>query len=175
MPLTNEQLQADVAYLARRANGADYGASVNRLVALAYGLESDDPEAVPHDADDLARCEGTFAALPEHRKTAEAEALLSSWVAGIDAGAAYLWRARDEDGGSVSGERFDELVVGKWLHVEHMSRLTWWIRVGAHVLWVTADKGGGAARVTVYPPGEYRDAGGFAQDPDNDRSWVRKP
>jgi len=58
----------------------------------------------------------------------------------------------------LAGTEFDELVVGRWLHVEQQTdRGTWWMDVGGVVLWVRADYRGRPRRVTVYGPGEYND------------------
>lgn len=56
------------------------------------------------------------------------------------------------------GSEFDELVVGKWLHIEQMDSGTWWMDVGGVTLWVRADRDGRPRRVAVYAPGNYADA-----------------
>jgi hypothetical protein len=50
------------------------------------------------------------------------------------------------------GTEFDELAVGRWLHVEQMGPGTWWANVGGVTLWVRADRDGRPKRVTVYGP-----------------------
>lgn len=50
---------------------------------------------------------------------------------------------------------FDELVVGRWLHVEQMDTGTWWMNVGGVTVWVTADRDGRPKDVQVYGPGDY--------------------
>jgi hypothetical protein len=52
---------------------------------------------------------------------------------------------------------FDELVVGRWLHVEQMNTGRWWMNVGGVTLWVEVDRDGRPTRVTTYPAGEYAD------------------
>ena len=53
---------------------------------------------------------------------------------------------------------FDELVVGRWLHIEQVSESTWWMNVAGVTLFVTADRDGRPQRVTLYPPDTYDDA-----------------
>lgn len=50
---------------------------------------------------------------------------------------------------------FDELVVGRWIHIEQMDTGRWWMNVGGVTLWVTADREGRPRRVDVYGPGDY--------------------
>lgn len=50
---------------------------------------------------------------------------------------------------------FDELVVGRWLHVEAMDTGKWWLNVGGVVLRVEADRDGRPRKVHVYGPGEH--------------------
>ena len=52
---------------------------------------------------------------------------------------------------------FDELVVGRWLHVEQMDSGVWWMNVGGVTVLVSADRDGRPKRVTVYGPGDYDD------------------
>jgi hypothetical protein len=77
----NEQLQADVAFLARRSLQAggcsftderDSGTSSNSIVAIAYGLIAPDLQVLPGDENDLAACERMWVKLPDHRKTNDA-------------------------------------------------------------------------------------------------------
>lgn len=50
------------------------------------------------------------------------------------------------------GTEFDELVVGRWCHIEQMDAGQWWMDVGGVVLWVDVDRDGRPKRVTVRPP-----------------------
>jgi len=52
---------------------------------------------------------------------------------------------------------FDELIVGRWLHVEQMDTGRWWMAVGGVVLWVEADRDGRPTSVSVFGPGDYGD------------------
>jgi hypothetical protein len=52
---------------------------------------------------------------------------------------------------------FDELVVGKWIHLEQMDSGSWWMNVGGVTVWIRADRDGNPKRVTVYGPGDYAD------------------
>ena len=49
----------------------------------------------------------------------------------------------------LAGAEFDELVVGRWLHIEAMDATTWWMDVGGITVHVTADRDGRPKRVTV--------------------------
>jgi hypothetical protein len=53
---------------------------------------------------------------------------------------------------------FDELVVGRWLHVEQMDATRWWMNVGGVTLWIDVDREGRPRRVDVYGPGEHAEA-----------------
>lgn len=53
---------------------------------------------------------------------------------------------------------FDELVVGRFLHVEAMDTGRWWVNAGGVTLWIEADRDGNPISVTVYGPGDYADA-----------------
>lgn len=50
---------------------------------------------------------------------------------------------------------FDELVVGRWLHVEQMDTGFWWMDVGGVTLQVSVDREGRPKSVTVYGPNDY--------------------
>lgn len=50
---------------------------------------------------------------------------------------------------------FDELVVGRWLHVEQMDTGVWWINLGGVTVHVTADRNGRPRRVWVCGPDDY--------------------
>ena len=52
---------------------------------------------------------------------------------------------------------FDELVVGRWLHVEQMDTGSWWADVGGVTLLVRVDRDGRPTHVTTYPAGGYAD------------------
>ena len=53
------------------------------------------------------------------------------------------------------GAEFDELVVGRWIHVEQMDATVWWMNVGGVTVNVTVDRDGRPKRVDVYGPGDY--------------------
>lgn len=50
---------------------------------------------------------------------------------------------------------FDELAVGRWLHIEQMDTGFWWMNVGGVTIQAAADRDGRPTRVTVYGPGDY--------------------
>mgnify|MGYP003578201277 CR=1 FL=1 len=50
---------------------------------------------------------------------------------------------------------FDELCVGRWLHVEQMDSGRWWMNVGGVTLWVEADRDGRPKLVPVFGPKDY--------------------
>jgi hypothetical protein len=50
---------------------------------------------------------------------------------------------------------FDELVVGRWLHVEQMGPTVWWMNIGGVTVHVTVDRDGRPTRVRVDGPGDY--------------------
>jgi hypothetical protein len=52
---------------------------------------------------------------------------------------------------------FDELVVGRWIHLEQMDTGTWWANIGGVTLWIRADRDGRPTSVSVYGPGDYGD------------------
>lgn len=52
---------------------------------------------------------------------------------------------------------FDEVVVGKWLHVERMDTNQWWIQVGDAMIDVTVGRDG-YATVVMVSRGEYAKA-----------------
>lgn len=57
----------------------------------------------------------------------------------------------------LGGTEFDELVIGRWIHLEGMDTGTWWMNVGGVTLWVKADRDGRPVSVSVYGPGRYAD------------------
>lgn len=50
---------------------------------------------------------------------------------------------------------FDELVVGRWLHIEQVGARVWWMAIGGVVVHVTADRDGRPTHVQVAGPGDY--------------------
>ncbi len=57
----------------------------------------------------------------------------------------------------LEGTEFDELVIGRWIHLEQQDAGQWWMSVGGVVVNVTADREGRPKRVSVYGPGDYDD------------------
>lgn len=55
----------------------------------------------------------------------------------------------------IEGTEFDELVVGRWLHIEQMDTSMWWMTIGGVVIHVWADRDGRPTHVTVHGPGCY--------------------
>lgn len=55
----------------------------------------------------------------------------------------------------ISGSEFDELVVGRWIHIEQMDTGTWWMNIGGVTVWVKADRDGDPLSVHVYGPEDY--------------------
>lgn len=53
------------------------------------------------------------------------------------------------------GCEFDELVVGRAIHVEQMDATTWWMNVGGVTIHVAADREGRPTSVWVAGPGDY--------------------
>jgi len=53
------------------------------------------------------------------------------------------------------GAEFDEIVVGRWLHIEQMDTGFWWGNVGGVTIHVKADRDGRPKRVTVHMPDCY--------------------
>ncbi len=51
----------------------------------------------------------------------------------------------------------DELVVGRWLHLEQMDTGFWWMAIGGVVVHVWADRDGRPTTVTVHGPGAWDD------------------
>lgn len=81
--MTQEQLQQDIDFLAKRSLKAssvnfgndfqrDTGMSSNSIVAIAYGLSSLKEQHFPWDSSDMNSCENMWRKLPEHRKTGDA-------------------------------------------------------------------------------------------------------
>lgn len=57
----------------------------------------------------------------------------------------------------IPNTEFDELVVGKWIHIEQMDTGKWWMNIGGVTVWVKADRDGNPLSVSVYGPGDYAD------------------
>lgn len=53
------------------------------------------------------------------------------------------------------GTEFDELVVGRWIHIEQMDATVWWSSIGGVTINVTVDRDGRPKHVDVYGPGDY--------------------
>ena len=52
---------------------------------------------------------------------------------------------------------FDELTVGRWLHIEQMGNRVWWMNLGGVTVHVVADRDGRPTKVRVDGPGDYDD------------------
>lgn len=52
----------------------------------------------------------------------------------------------------------DEVVLGKFLHLEQQDVGRWWLDIGGVTVWVSADREGRPTEVSVYGPGDYADA-----------------
>jgi hypothetical protein len=57
----------------------------------------------------------------------------------------------------LEGTEFDELVIGRWIHLEQMDAGRWWVNLGGVTVNVTADRDGRPRVVDVYGPGDYDD------------------
>jgi hypothetical protein len=53
------------------------------------------------------------------------------------------------------GTEFDELVVGRWIHIEQMDTGFWWMNIGGVTVHVKADRDGRPTHVVVHGPGDY--------------------
>lgn len=69
---------------------------------------------------------------------------------------------------------FDELVIGRWIHIEKMHRHRWWMNIGGVTVLVEADQDGRPKAVSVYGPGDYADPVdgceyhlGWSEEPDD--------
>jgi hypothetical protein len=58
----------------------------------------------------------------------------------------------------IPGTEFDEIVVGKWLHIEQMDTGYWWGDVGGVTIHVRADRDGNPKHVTVHGPDRWAPA-----------------
>jgi hypothetical protein len=66
--------------------------------------------------------------------------------------------SNEAHGVEIPGTEFDELVVGKWIHIEQMDTGHWWMDIGGVTVRVKADRDGRPLSVAVYGPGDYADA-----------------
>ncbi len=76
---TEQQLEEDIRFLARRASIAgsfstddsdrETGSSSNSIVSISYGEWNLNSQCMPSDWSDLQSCKRMWAKLPEHRKT----------------------------------------------------------------------------------------------------------
>lgn len=69
----------------------------------------------------------------------------------------------------LEGTEFDELVIGRWVHLEQQDAGTWWMSAGGVVVSVTADRDGRPRRVDVFGPGDYD---GRAEDCEYSITWT---
>lgn len=72
----------------------------------------------------------------------------------------------------VAGTEFDELVVGRWLHIEQMGVGNWWMNIGGVTVHVWADRDGRPKEVMVHGPEDYDapvEGCNYALD------WTRSP
>lgn len=53
------------------------------------------------------------------------------------------------------GTEFDELVIGRWIHLEQMDTGRWWMNIGGVTIWVDADRDGRPKAVSVFGPEDY--------------------
>jgi hypothetical protein len=58
----------------------------------------------------------------------------------------------------IAGTEFDELVVGRWAHIEQMDTGSWWMNISGITINLRADRDGRPKAVQVYGPGDYGDA-----------------
>lgn len=64
----------------------------------------------------------------------------------------------DETVTVLAGTEFDELVVGRWIHVEQMGTGYWWMNIGGVTVHVRADRDGRPKHVMVHGPDDYAGA-----------------
>lgn len=64
-------------------------------------------------------------------------------------------RAEHSTETALPGTEFDELVIGRWIHLEQMDTGYWWMNIGGVTIQVRADRDGRPRHVTVYGPGDY--------------------
>ena len=53
------------------------------------------------------------------------------------------------------GTEFDELVVGRWIHLEQMDTGVWWCNFAGVTVNVSVDRDGRPKRVDVFGPGDW--------------------
>ena len=58
----------------------------------------------------------------------------------------------------LEGTEFDELVIGRWIHLEQMDTGRWWCNFGGVTINITADRDGRPKVVDVSGPGDYGEA-----------------
>ena len=63
----------------------------------------------------------------------------------------------DESVTVLADTEFDELVVGRWIHIEQMDTGYWWMNIGGVTVHVRADGDGRPKHVMVHGPGDYDD------------------
>ena len=82
---------------------------------------------------------------------------VSHHVAHDPAFGGFVFDAESLKNHELPGTEFDELVVGRWLHIEQQDTGTWWMNIGGVTVWVRADREGRPRSVDVYGPGDYAD------------------
>lgn len=60
--------------------------------------------------------------------------------------------AKDHD---LTGTEFDELVVGRFFHIEQMDTGYWWMNIGGVTVHVKADRDGRPKHLVVHGPDDY--------------------
>lgn len=55
----------------------------------------------------------------------------------------------------LAGTEFDELVIGRWIHLEKMDTGRWWCNFGGVTINIRVDRDGRPKHVDVYGPGDY--------------------
>lgn len=50
---------------------------------------------------------------------------------------------------------FDELAVGRWLHVEQMDAGRWWMTIGGVTVWIKADRDGRPRTIEITGPAAH--------------------
>lgn len=97
------------------------------------------------DAHHITNDANTFGRAPTHKLSAEAKAHLEQVL------------ARRPPPTVLPRTEFDELVIGRWIHLEAMGNGRWWINIGGVTIWADADREGRPTAVCVYGPGDYAD------------------
>jgi len=52
----------------------------------------------------------------------------------------------------LAATEFDELAVGRWLHVEQMEAGRWWMNIGGVTVWIEADRDGRPRNIAITGP-----------------------